>query len=293
MKLFEFMREYYNHSTIITRFRDIGLLCSDHSCPNCTNLMIERPEPNTDGRIFSCDKRSCRKRKSIRANSFFEKSKLSLCDCALILHLWSKGYSEKLIIDDFPFSNNTVVDWARFCRDLCVYHFETESMLIGGPGNIVEIDETLVVKRKYNRGRALAAGWLFGGVERRDDEEFRCFMCVVYDRSEAHLTHLIRQHVLPGTHIMTDGWAAYANLSSMGYTHSVVIHDDNFISPDDNSVHTQKIEATWCSLKRFIRAHGTNKGAHYFEYICEYIFRRKFADVFNALLVVIREKYPM
>jgi hypothetical protein len=73
----------------------------------------------------------------------------------LFLHLWSKNYSEKLICDDFPFSNKIVVDWSRFCRDLCVYEFENDDSIIGGPGTIVEIDETVVVKRKYNRGRVL------------------------------------------------------------------------------------------------------------------------------------------
>jgi hypothetical protein len=90
----------------------------------------------------------------------------------LVLHLWSKGYSEKLICDDFSFSNQTVVDWFRFCRDLCVTRFEENQDMIGGPGSVVELDETHVVRRKYNRGRMLEAGWLFGGIERREDGVF-------------------------------------------------------------------------------------------------------------------------
>jgi hypothetical protein len=207
----------------------------------------------------------------------------------LLLHLWSKGYTEKLILDDYPFAKQTVVDWARFCRDLCVYQFESDVEMIGGIGTTVEIDETLVVKRKYDRGRMLAEGWLFGGIERRTDSHFRCFLCVVYNRSEPHLLHLIRQHVLPGTRIITDGWGAYRNLASFGYIHDVVIHEQNFVSPQEPTVHTQRIESTWCSFKRFIRGHGTNKGGYYLEYICEYVFRRKFVDVFAAALNVIRE----
>jgi hypothetical protein len=228
----------------------------------------------------------------VRYDSFFQRAKLSLPQCMLFLHLWSKNYTEKLILDDFSFSNKTVVDWSRFCRDLCVSHFESDTSFIGGPGSIVEIDETLVVKRKSNSGRVLAAGWLFGGIERRGDGQFNCFICLVYDRSEAHLTHLIQEHVALGTHIITDGWAAYRNLSTRGYTHSVVIHEENFVSPTNAQVHTQTIEATWSSLKRFIRAHGTHKGSYYLEYICEYIFRRKFANVFDALLDVIKDKHP-
>lgn len=293
MKLFNFMRLYGDPLSIVQRLRDDGLIVNSMVCGSCGAVMTENTTSMGDGCNFACWKRTCRKRKSIRAGSFFEQSRLGLCDSMLFLHLWAKGYQERLIIDDFDFCKKTVVDWSRFCRELCVYEFESEVDVIGGIGTIVELDETLAVKRKYEQGRMLRAGWLFGGIERRDDGEFKCFMKLVYDRSEAHLTHFIRTHVAPGTHIMTDGWSAYRNLASMGYTHSVVIHEENFVSPTNNLVHTQRIEATWSSLKRFIRAHGGNKGGFYLEYIAEYIFRRKNSDVFNATLTAIRNKYAI
>jgi hypothetical protein len=211
----------------------------------------------------------------------------------LFVHLWSKSYSEKLMIEDFPFSKVTVVDWSRFCRELCICHYEAGEHVIGGVGRTVEIDETLAVKRKYNRGRRVRDGWLFGGIERCDDGDFKCFMRLVYNRSEPQLIHLIREHVWPGTHIISDGWGAYANLSSMGYTHSVVNHSENFVSPEDSDIHTQLIESTWSSLKRFVRSRGGNKGEHYLEYVYEYLFRRRFDDVFSALLNVIRLEYRL
>jgi hypothetical protein len=67
------------------------------------------------------------------------------------------------------------------------------------------------------------------------------------------------------------------------------------VSPDDADAdtNTQLIESTWGSLKRFLRMHGTHKGGHLLEYICEYVFRRRHPDVFAALLDVIRAKYPI
>jgi hypothetical protein len=293
MKLFSFLELFGNQETVIYALRQADLLSTYQLCQSCSCPMTERRVKKGDGAMFFCDKRACRKAKSVRSGSFFERSKLSLCDGMLFIHLWSKGYSEKLINEDFPFSYPTIVDWSRFCRDLCLYHFENDNQVIGGPGWTVEVDETLAVKRKYNRGRMVRAGWLFGGIERRNDGSFRCFMRMVYDRSETHLCHLIREHVALGTHIITDGWAAYRNLSTMGYRHSVVIHDENFVSPDNTHVHTQGIESTWSSLKRFIRARGANKGPHYLEYIYEYVFRRKFDDVFGALLNEIKREYPI
>src|SRR5215467_12604046 len=113
----------------------------------------------------------------------------------LLLHLWSKGYSEKLIIDDFSFSKQTVVDWFRFCRELGISHFESQQYIIGGLNSIVEIDEIHIVRRKNNCGRELQAGWLVGGIERRDDGQFKAFFVIVHNRSVPLLKHIISQHV--------------------------------------------------------------------------------------------------
>jgi hypothetical protein len=291
MKIFDFLNQYGNDSTIVSKLRQDGLLKLSHICEQCGNIMNERKTDKKDGIMFECARRTCRKNKSIRTNSFFENVRLTLCDSMLLLHLWSKGYSERLICDDYSFSIKTIVDWFRFCRELCVIHFEENNDRIGGPNSIVEIDETYVVRRKYDRGRVLNAGWLFGGIERRNDGQFKAFFVLVYNRSGPHLKHLIRQHVEEGTHIITDGWAGYSGLSELGYRHSVIIHEENFVEPNNNEIHTQLIESTWGSLKRFIQSHGTNMDKFFAEYICEYVFRRLYDDVFDALLDVIRRKY--
>ena len=115
MKLFDFINEYGNPLTIIAKLRECGLLTNQILCPQCGGAMCERSHKNTDGTMFFCDKKHCRKKKSIRSSSFFEQAKLSLCESMLFIHLWSKGYTEKLIVDDFPFCKKTVVDWSRFC----------------------------------------------------------------------------------------------------------------------------------------------------------------------------------
>ncbi|KAK6985442.1 hypothetical protein BgiMline_015019 [Biomphalaria glabrata] len=65
----------------------------------------------------------------------------------------------------------------------------------------------------------------------------------VPDRTAATLTQAITQHILPGTHIVSDGWAAYANIANINngvYGHSIVIHQDNFVEPNDSDTHTLK-----------------------------------------------------
>jgi hypothetical protein len=45
------------------------------------------------------------------------------------------------------------VDWFQYFRDICVRWLINNPQLIGGPGEIVELDETYVFKRKNNVGR--------------------------------------------------------------------------------------------------------------------------------------------
>ena len=59
----------------------------------------------------------------------------------------------------------TIVDWKQFCRDVCVSYFLNHPERIGGDGEVVELDESLFAKRKYNRGRLIEERWVFGGYD--------------------------------------------------------------------------------------------------------------------------------
>lgn len=119
---------------------------------------------------------------------------------------------------------------------------------IGGKGKIVEIDESLFFKPKYNVGRRLGVGWIFGGIERGNNAKL--FMVLVPDRTSATLIPLIKNYIEEGTTIISDCWRAYFPIGSEGYNHLTVNHNINFVDPEYQSVHTQNIECTWRWAKR-------------------------------------------
>ena len=64
----------------------------------------------------------------------------------------------------------------------------------------------------------------------------------VKDRSSAVLLSDIEHVVAPGTHVISDAMRSYRRLPERGYDHSFVIHDKEFVSSSDTSIHTQNIE---------------------------------------------------
>ena len=88
----------------------------------------------------------------------------------------------------------------------------------------------MLAKRKYNRGKRVPQRWVFRGCER---ESGKVFMVEVPDRSRATLENMVQRFILPGSHIVSDGWASYANLDQIQggiYSHSTIVHERSDIN---------------------------------------------------------------
>ena len=66
---------------------------------------------------------------------------------------------------------------------------------IGGPGRIVEIDESVFYKTKYQVGRRREHDWVFGMVERGTN---KLMLVPVPDRTAATLVTIIQQYIEDG-----------------------------------------------------------------------------------------------
>ena len=83
--------------------------------------------------------------------SFFEKSHLKLSVIQLMYYWCRDNLKVTEIARELMINKNTVVDWLNFCRDICCHVMVQNYQPIGGPGTIVEIDESKFKKAKYNR----------------------------------------------------------------------------------------------------------------------------------------------
>ncbi|KAH8042049.1 hypothetical protein HPB51_020162 [Rhipicephalus microplus] len=155
-----------------------------------------------------------------------------------------KGFSSKnmkeLTQKEFKFSNSMRTDWRNYIREVALEELRAQTVM-GGVGEVVQIDECLLRgRRKANRGRLLTGDnvpsrrrnnyggvsnkgpWIFGMIH-VSTKELRLFQ--VDKRDAATLGSLIAKHILPGTTVDSDEWAAYhcipsqRNTAKLGLAH--------------------------------------------------------------------------
>jgi hypothetical protein len=151
-------------------------------------------------------------------------------------------------------SSESITNWRNFFRNLCsAYVDRSGDHWIGGVGFTVEIDESLIFKRKNHVGRLLlneaTETWIFGGICRETSD---AFIVPVQNRDTETLLCALQENVLPGTRVISDCWRAYDAVSQHGYIHQKINHSLHFVDPEDPSVNTQRIERMWKTLKSTI-----------------------------------------
>jgi len=230
--------------------------------------------------------RSCRQKLSIRVNSFFfqQGGSLGVYLCLLFLFAKQVSGSTALSLLEGKVSENTLYQWFHFYRGIISRYLLANQVPIGGPGHIVEIDESKWGKKpKYHRGYIPAdKPWIFGALCR---ETKKVSLTVVDHRSREVLVPVIQQEVALGSTIYSDDWRAYRGLDQLGYQHQVVVHADNFVDPV-TGVHTNTIEGFWGHAKGpFKCMHGV-PNVQIPGYLDEIVFRwnEKETDLFLFLL---------
>ena len=276
---FEFLNDHgiFDFNTIDSSGNK--LICS--KCNKGTMVPISN-KPH----MVRCSRRNaklkCGHSYSILRTTFFSKMKVPLNKVLLIGYLWLLHANWTTIQLITGCSEEVVTNTIGFYRNLVAMCVNAEDITIGGEGIEVEIDESKIGKRMYNRGHRVVGFWVFGGVERTPDRKF--FMIPVEDRSRATLLPIIQQYIKPGSIIISDCWAAYNDIGVLpeGYTHRTVNHSKEFVAADGTNSNT--IEANWRTLKRHWPQRSNNIDRD--EALLEAAWRRRhYLDMWDALIM--------
>lgn len=151
-------------------FAAFRLIPNSSSCASCNGNQrtLKKCSRYIDKCFWFCN--ICKNGASIRSNSFFENSRLSTKLILKILYKYLNKVEFVQIAFDLEISRATVSEYCDLFREAICYYVERNGSRIGGidqQGNpkIVEMDESLFFRRKYNRGRIRNEQWYIGGIE--------------------------------------------------------------------------------------------------------------------------------
>ena len=176
MNLFQFFSLVTQFEVLLGWLRDRGLLSWSRACELCVAggpddevhrrhfACIEVKDASKgDSRILRC--KYCFKKYSIRAKTFFSRSHLPLCIIMAIVYLRTHklrvGQVLELLAGEIA-SNNTVIDWFNFCWDVCSQYLLTHPVILGGVGDLVEVDETKIGGKVNMPEGGVGDMWIYG-----------------------------------------------------------------------------------------------------------------------------------
>ena len=294
LSLFEVMNIVRDEEELIQWLTEFGLLAKNKKCQVCDSpLTLIKCSSMVDNRRWKCY--NCREWKDgIRKNTFFEKSRLSLGQTVLIIYYWATDVPVRICVTHLGISKKTIVDYYNFLREICSAALIQDTCMFGGPGVIVEVDETVITKRKYNRGRHIPEQWVFGMYCTRLR---RGMMWFVPNRKAETLLPYIQKYIIPGSIVMTDCSNSYFRVGELGYKHETVNHSLNFSDPLTGAC-TNGVEGFWSRCKkRLRRLNGSTKNLKP-SYLDEYLWRQihhwgEDKDAFLTIIEHIAKQHPL
>ncbi len=211
------------------------------------------------------------------------------------MYLWSEKISVTATYRQVGISEKSVIDCFSFFRELCSLYFQAYPIKLGGPGIVVQIDESCFShKPKHHHGRSPNEPiWVFGIVDTSTKPAFG-YMQIVHSRDSATLLPIIEKVVQPRSIIYSDQWKVYRSIqSSREIEHHRVNHSLHFVDPT-TGVNTQTVESYWNKHKIRIKAMLGCKREFLDSYLQEFIWRERFTNnTFENLGSIMKLQYPL
>ena len=253
---------------------------TDFNCPKCS-----RPAKYSrvkSRRAYQCN--WCAHQVYPTAGTPFDRTRTPLRDWFFVMFEFTasrNGVAAKEVQRQLGVTYKTA--W-RMCHEIREYMGDVDgSDIVGGPGEIVELDETYV----GGKPRGLGAGKIspnkmlvLGMMERGGNLVTK----IIPDRKRASIWPAVSESVAPGSILHTDELASYGSISLRGFRHQTVNHSEGtYVSP--KGVTVNGIEGAWSALKRGINGTHIHVSAkHLSKYLGEFEFRHNMRHVPHLML---------
>ena len=252
----------------------------DFNCPKCS-----RPAKYSrvkSRRAYQCN--WCAHQVYPTAGTPFDRTRTPLRDWFFVMFQFTasrNGVAAKEVQRQLGVTYKTA--W-RMCHEIREYMGDVDGNdIVGGPGEIVELDETYV----GGKPRGLGAGKIspnkmlvLGMMERGGNLVTK----IIPDRKRASIWPAVSESVAPGSILHTDELASYGSISLRGFRHQTVNHSEGtYVSP--KGVTVNGIEGAWSALKRGINGTHIHVSAkHLSKYLGEFEFRHNMRHVPHLML---------
>lgn len=217
------------------------------------------------------------------AGTPFDRTRTPLCDWFFVMFQFCasrNGVAAKEVERQLGVTYKTA--W-RMCHMIREYMGAVDgNSPLGGAGEIVEIDETIVGGSVSGKGSGYMGNKavVVGAKERGGRAQLR----VVTSRTRGPMEAHIHATILPGTTISSDEFGSYRFLSEQGYRHITVSHKKGHHVGKFGAT-TNGIEGLWAQLKRGINGthiHVSQK--HLPKYLGEFEYRHNMRHLPHLML---------
>ncbi|XP_069974378.1 uncharacterized protein [Penaeus vannamei] len=273
---FEFIQKFYkNNEAAIAYLRDHGVLPLEVICPLCKTPCYYRAQRHDwycgVTRKIHHRKKRCHYVVSDYKGSFLSGAKMEPYKIICFVNHWlNKRGHYKTVLQCLGLSRKTGAAWQKSFAEVTEHWLDNQEP-IGGPGVVVDIDETLFGKMKHEKGKSQSQIWVFGGIE-RDSKNY--FISPLEEPLTENLMSLIQKYILPGTVIVSNRWNAYSSISDHDYVHQVINHSGDFVDKENAKAHTQSVELLFHDVKEWTLKPGS-RPHFYKQYLAQLLFQQQ------------------
>ncbi|KAI4293474.1 hypothetical protein PAPHI01_2748, partial [Pancytospora philotis] len=198
-----------------------------------------------------------------------------------ILDLWMNCAPTKLICKLVGVERKAVHRLLRRVSRIAVPRYYERVGQIGGPGVVVEVDESKFGKRKFHRGHRVDGTWVLGAVEKASRK--RILMLPVANRTRETLLGILARYVHFESRMRSDMWRGYIGAAKLFAAYETVNHSLHFRDPV-TGVHTNTIEGNWAAVRAQTPVRSRTRRLVWL-YLLRFMLRREYPKNYTEELI--------